>query len=151
MNAKPLREIINEATRYHAELDGESDRAAAILAAAYFEERLRDAIMRKFTDINKTLREKIFTGYGPLSTFSAKIDIARALGIYDQKTYNGLHKIKRIRNMFAHASTPIEFNQQDIADLCRNLTPKSPLTSENMRARYIHYLEEVENDIMNEL
>ena len=151
MNAKTFGEIINKAMRFHTELDGESDRAAAILAAAYFEERLCDAIMRKFTTINKDLREKIFTGYGPLSTFSAKIDIARALGIYDQKTYNALHKIKKIRNMFAHASTPIEFNQQEIADLCRNLTSKPPLKSENMRARYIHYLEEVENDIMNKL
>ena len=53
--------------------------------------------------------------------------------------------------MFAHASTPIEFNQRDIADLCRNLVDEAHLSSKNMRAIYIHYLEKVENDIMNEL
>ena len=151
MNAKTLGEIINEATRYHTELDGESDRAAAILASAYIEDRLRDAIMRKFTTINKELRDKVFTGYGPLSTFSAKIDIACALGLYDQKTRKKLHHVKTIRNKFAHAPTPIEFDQKDIADLCRKLTLNSLSVPESMRARYIHYLEEVENYIMNRL
>lgn len=148
-----LRETIERAwdenVRYHTELDGESDRAAAILAAAYFEDRLRDAIMTKFVDLNRKFRDKIFKGYGPLSTFSAKGDIAYALGLYDQKTRKGLHTVRKIRNRFAHASKPIEFDHDDLAAICRNLDPEAIPDPDTLRNRYVTYLKEVEKKILN--
>ena len=50
---KTLRETIERAYDYQIALAEESDRAAAILAAAYFEDRLRDAIMTRFVALNR--------------------------------------------------------------------------------------------------
>ena len=49
---KTRRQIIEHAYDYQIALTEESDRAAAILAAAYFEDRLRDAIMTRFVALN---------------------------------------------------------------------------------------------------
>ena len=98
--------------RYYDEFNGENDRAVAILAAAHFENRLKDALVKKFVNQNKELQIDIFER--SLYTFSAKINVACALGLYDQKTREGLHNVRRIRNKFAHASIPIKFEDDEI-------------------------------------
>ncbi|MGB7432534.1 MAG: MltR family transcriptional regulator [Ahrensia sp.] len=52
--------------------------------------------------LEKRLGEKLFDGYGPFSTFSAKIDVVYALGLIDRELCNELHTIRAIRNKFAH-------------------------------------------------
>ena len=93
---------------YHSALADESDRGAAVLAVAHFEIQLRDEMTHRLElDDNEKLRKKIFDCPGaPLSSFSAKIDVAGALGLYSQKTLTGLHIVRKIRNKFAHSSTP---------------------------------------------
>ena len=146
MTEDKLDKIIKEAMSYYNALHQESDRAAAILAAAYFENSLGKQIMDKFVDVNNEMRKKIFDGYGPLSTFSAKIDIAFALGLFNEETRKGLHSIRKIRNEFAHAPMPIKFNYNKIANLCRNLPCNTPSDADdNFRKRYIDYLQKSED------
>ena len=64
---------------------------------------------------------RIFEGYGPLSTFSAKIDVAAALKLIDTDTVGDLRAIKDIRNHFAHATTIASFTHSEVADLCKKL------------------------------
>ena len=87
MNGDSLEEIIRTAYDYQIELIGESDRGAAILAAANFEEWLRSIILGYFAKLNSELKRKLFEN-GALSIFSAKIDFGFALGIYDKDTLN---------------------------------------------------------------
>ena len=142
MTENKLETIIEDAMRYYDALNQESDRAAAILAAAHFENVLGKQIMHKFVELNRELQKKIFDGYGPLSTFSAKIDIAFALGLYDEENRKGLHKIRRIRNEFAHAPIPIKFNNEKIADMCSKLPCISSSDADDtFRERYINYLQ----------
>ena len=137
---KTLRETIERAYDYQIALAEESDRAAAILAAAYFEDRLRDAIMTRFVALNRRDKDEIFKSYGPLSTFKAKVDIAFALGLYDRKIRKGLHTVRGIRNKFAHSSEPMEFNHNQVADECRKLDTKAGQDSDGLRERYLTYL-----------
>jgi hypothetical protein len=46
---------------------------------------------------------KLFEGFGPLSTFSAKIEFAFALGLLPRHVHTDLRTIKKVRNLFAHA------------------------------------------------
>lgn len=57
----------------------ESDRSSAILAASFLEEILEKAI--KSFLIEDQFADTLFRGHSPLSTFSAKIDVAYALGL----------------------------------------------------------------------
>lgn len=142
-----MTRVWDESVKFYAELDGESDRAAAILAAANFEDKLCETIIEKFVKLNRENRKKLFKGYGPLSTFAAKIDIAFALGLYDQETQRGLHIIRKIRNIFAHASSPIEFDCDDIVKICEELKLETSLNSDNLRYRYVSFLKEVETKL----
>jgi hypothetical protein len=51
--------------------------------------------------LDKKLAGRLFKGYGPLSSFSAKIDLAYALKVTTLEIHNELHKIRDIRNAFA--------------------------------------------------
>ena len=146
MKKETIREVVerayDEIAAYYTELEGESDRAASILAAAHFEGRLRRAILTKFVPVNKDFEQRVFTNYGPLSTFSGKIDIGFALGLYDNRIRKGLHTIRRIRNQFAHAAKPISFSHEEIAAMSRKLGPKANIDPKDLRKRYIAYLRE---------
>ena len=85
-------------------------RGAAVLALALFEEQLREAIES---------RDVAFKGSG--LKFRVNVEIAYALGLYDQETRDGLHTVRKIRNKFAHSRDPLEFEHEEVAALCRQL------------------------------
>ena len=143
----PLVTALMEAQAYHEELRGESDRAAVILGAANFEDWLRETIMLSFVRLSKVLRNRIFENYGPLSTFSAKIDLAFALGIFDEKTRKNLHVIRKIRNAFAHSSKAITFDDATLASMCRGLNISNDSHGSDLRVRYLAYLIQVREKI----
>jgi len=67
------------------EIERQEDRAAAIIAAAYFENRLMLAIQERLEDDAKVINS-FFQNMGPLASFSAKIDLAYLMRIL-QRTY----------------------------------------------------------------
>ena len=83
------------------EMNGESDRAVAIVGAAWVEEALSDAIQSVLQSHSESWK-RLFNGNGPLAIFSARIDLARLLGIVTDAIRSDLHIIRDIRNEFAH-------------------------------------------------
>jgi mannitol operon repressor len=57
----------------------------------------------------------------PLETFSTRTAAAYALGLISQAEFKDCETLRRIRNRFAH-DVHTSFDQQDIGDLCANLT-----------------------------
>ena len=104
-----------------AEIDRQEDRGAAIIAAAFLEDRLLFCLANHFKNRDRFLENQLFRGLGPLSSFSAKIDIAFLLGIFDQEGRDQIHIIRRVRNAFAHTMTPLQFTSSNISDMCSNL------------------------------
>ena len=107
-----------------AEMSEQSDRGAAIVAFAYLDDLLRKVIQsrlhnykHKGEDIWKTM----FTGAGPLATFSARRRLALMLGIIGLETYDDLGRLSQIRNEFAHRRSRRTFKSQRIRDLCEAL------------------------------
>lgn len=74
----------------------------ALVAAAIADQQLQDAILLKMRKLNRDMRDRLFDGYGPLSSFSAKIDLAFAIELIDTPTYKRLTMLRQVRNAFAH-------------------------------------------------
>jgi hypothetical protein len=74
--------------------------AAVISIASYFDNYLEKIIKFYLIDCSSTLA--LFGGARPLSSFSAKINFAQALGLIDGDLHRKLDILRRIRNEFAH-------------------------------------------------
>ncbi len=107
---------------YLKELGGESDRAAALVAAAEVESYLVYLLMLKFRRLSADEKEALFFGRkAPLSEFAARIAIAYGLGSIQRAERDDLDRIRRIRNAFAHTVIPVKFTTEVIADECARL------------------------------
>ena len=92
-----------------------SQSATVLVAASILGTELERALKATMRPLDKKLAGRLFKGYGPLSSFSAKIDFAYALKITTLEIHNELHKIRDIRNAFAHTvkvlTVPIRLTQ----------------------------------------
>jgi hypothetical protein len=103
-------------------LHNESDHSVAIVGAAYVEVALREALLfRMRSDLSKTDEGDLFDGLAPLSSFSAKIKLSYALGLFGAQTRYDLDTIKEIRNVFSHATAGASFSMDDIKSSCCNI------------------------------
>jgi hypothetical protein len=103
------------------ELEQQTDRGAAIIGAALVENLLRRALesrMRLGTPLEKRTARGLFGTMGPLSSFSAKIDLGLLLGLYPEDVRGDLHRIRDVRNQFAHDEAPRDFVYPKIAEHC---------------------------------
>ncbi|MEO9611710.1 MAG: MltR family transcriptional regulator [Nitratireductor sp.] len=83
--------------------------ATAMMTTTRLENWLKEAIVRLFTNSPRRLQDKLFEFKGPLGTFSAKIDMAYAVGAISQDAHRTLHILRDIRNAFAHATDEMDF------------------------------------------
>lgn len=87
------------------------------MAASYFEYLLEHLLGGKLVQ-DKSTHEKIFGSNGGLSTFSSKIDMAYALGLLGKEAKSDLHKIRKMRNAFAHDHKPLNFSVSPFREHC---------------------------------
>lgn len=106
----------------------ESDRSAVVISASLIEDRLRDAIRKKFRkmDENEERELRLFTSEGPLGTFSAMINFAYALEIIDRETVGLLADIRQMRNACAHSYRQIDFSTPELVQVCKRLFDPAP-------------------------
>ena len=99
----------------------------AMALGARLEFVLTAILHSEMPNISGRIDELLFEGYGPLSSFAAKIDVAFALGFISEEERRYLHAIKKIRNTFAHSvSTEINFEHETIVKVCARLpNPRS--------------------------
>jgi len=100
------------------ELQHESDRGTAIVAAAVLDGLLKDLLLALFQNHDK--EKECFSGNGPLATFSSRINLAYSLGIISKEEQRTLNCIRKVRNDFAHIRR-LNFDTPAIADRCRSL------------------------------
>jgi len=114
MNKKKLKEVnLDEFSEMMAK---ESDRACALLGVALLDAKLESIFRQSLKSYEKELLDNFSS---PLSTFSARIVLARALNWIDDAAYHDLNKIRSIRNEFAHSfDHELSFDDQSISDRC---------------------------------
>lgn len=96
----------------------ESDRGCVILGAAMLDELLEELLTsfcRQAPQDVKSSVKPLFRGFAPLSTFSARIQVAYALGILPNHVRDDLEIIRRIRNDCAHDWEQLDFSEPRFA------------------------------------
>jgi hypothetical protein len=126
--------VNGEAFRFRRALSSESDRGAALFAAAHIDSRL-EVLLRAFLVQDEKVAAPLFRGTAAPATFSARIDMAYLLGLLSSEKRNELHLIRKMRNEFAHSASELSFSHEPLASQCRQLTHVA--VAKNPRARYI--------------
>jgi DNA-binding MltR family transcriptional regulator len=100
------------------ELKTQSDRGVAIVAAAMLEELLELIILARLIEIPSKRKEALFDRMNaPLSSLSAKIEMAFALGIINETARRAMHLVRDVRNKFAHRLEPLTFHHPEVIGL----------------------------------
>ena len=88
-----------------------SDRACALVSGTYVEQCVAIFLKKHMIELDeKQEADLFFEPRSPLSTFSAKIELAWALGLISDDERGDLNCIRRIRNAFAHRVLPLAFD-----------------------------------------
>jgi DNA-binding MltR family transcriptional regulator len=106
------------------------ERAAVIMATSFLDDLLTSAIIRRFRHtLSETQAQELFTGYGPLSTLSAKAAVSYHLGVFNDEIKHDLSIIRKIRNGFSHTYETVSFSDSKISTQCNALKLQSPLVA----------------------
>ncbi|WP_233079168.1 hypothetical protein [Rheinheimera soli] len=128
---RDLSEFLNEFNK-------ESDRGAALNAAAVLDDWLEN-ILRSFFADNKSGKELINGFNAPLGTFAAKAAAAHALGLLQDNEFQEITLIRKIRNEFGHSWKGVSFESEKVAGLVNQLPWCGPVELEEEstpRARF---------------
>lgn len=133
-------EKLNDWEGWLKEFQNESDRATAILGAAFLDAKLEELIIEFLVDDNDVVNSLLGTER-PLGTFGSRNSVAYCLGLISKNLYKDINTIKKVRNRFAHNLHGINFSRSDIRDLCNNLTtPKKHNYEPNKHSSRSHYI-----------
>jgi hypothetical protein len=86
----------------------ETGRGAILISTSFVDEQLTNLIL----SVLPSSKSKNLLNYpGPLSSFSAKIELSYAFRLIDENTYDRLNSLRKIRNDAAHSSSPFDLNE----------------------------------------
>ena len=121
---KNLGELLASVKDLTQRIGRQTHAGAAMLVGAALDRTLEDALTIRMVQLNREMRDKLFGEYGTLRNFSAKIDLAFALGLVDRQNYKSLTAIRKCRNLFAHSRDLLSFESSDIRSLLELSTEK---------------------------
>jgi hypothetical protein len=111
---------LKEFSAFLKDLNKETERGAALAAAAYLDDLLEKTI-RAFLIVGDTA-DALLRGFNaPLGGLSSRIAAAHALGLISDAEKSECEVIRKVRNEFAH-KVRMSFDDDRVKGLCRNLT-----------------------------
>lgn len=114
-----------------------SDRDTALSCCAFLDDTLNAMFRTTLVDDKEHIKKIMKSTEGPLGSFSARIDMAYALGWIGPKMRESLHGIRDIRNGFAHHYKLDRFDHPDFTEafaaLCANTVG---ITSDSERCMF---------------
>jgi len=93
-------------------ITNESERGAVLVGGSKIDEYLENLVIKILPVKSKSYQSRLLNYPGPLSSFSGKIELLFAFRIIDEKLYNSLNSLRKIRNDAAHSSK--DFSLQKI-------------------------------------
>lgn len=104
-------------------LDTETDRGAALVGGELVNAALYTAISCRLARPEDSSQHSAWFSdvTAPLASFSSRIQMGRALGIYGPYTQKRLTAVRMIRNAFAHSLRPIDFGHELVIKECNHL------------------------------
>jgi DNA-binding MltR family transcriptional regulator len=110
-----------EVMDFRKSLNVETDRGCALMAAAFLDSELDRLLRSLLVEDGQIINELLGQGK-PIGTFSSRIDLCFLLGLISPLSRRDFHLVRKIRNVFGHTHLPIGFDDQSIANRCRELT-----------------------------
>ena len=153
-----IKRAIDQVNAYHEELDGESPRAAAILAVANLEDELERLLLVRFTGVTKDVWQTLAGAQqAPLGSLYAKNTLARAFGFYGGKTWGVVDTLGAIRNKFAHEISVRHFNHELVIREFKKLANnpfqpfvwKDTMTGDEIRKIFLEIMLALEKDLLS--
>jgi hypothetical protein len=96
--------------------------STVLIVTSILDYDLERCIGCRFRDVDKETEKRLFRGTNaPLGSFSAKIDIAHALDITSDRVHRELHRIRDVRNAFAHTKAFLHFEEEPALTLFKRL------------------------------
>jgi DNA-binding MltR family transcriptional regulator len=127
--ANPSEPEIEALSNFLAEFNRESDRGAALTAAAVLDDRLAD-ILSAFLSDTPSAKELLSGFNAPLSSLASRAAAAHALGLIQDNELKEITLIRKIRNEFGHSWQGVSFTSGRVADLCNQLPWLGPAEHE---------------------
>lgn len=139
--------------KYWGMLTESNDKGMVLIASSVIEDALTDIIKARLIK-SPSAKDSLFAGEGsPLSTFSAKIEMAYRIGGINDINRNTLTVFRRLRNDFAHnaAITSLDSpavadrvnaifaTQQNLIDAIQEVAKKSGKDSLSVRNKFIAF------------
>lgn len=124
------------------ELNRQSDRGAAIVAAAWLDDYLTIVLASCLINHPESWKRLLGPG-GSLDSFSAKIDLVTLLGVISPGIRSDFHAIREIRNEFAHhvahkhSHEELSFGSQHIKDKCLSLRSVKSIETNSPRLLFV--------------
>jgi hypothetical protein len=105
-----------------SDLAKQAQSGKALIYAGIVEDWLQKLLIHHMRPLSNTMLQRLFEGYGPVSSFSGRADIAFAFDLISEEVFQDLRIIKDIRNQFAHTVDPVHFDSKEIVESCRRFT-----------------------------
>lgn len=118
-NLQTLPDLSDDVARLVEDLQKETDRGAALLAAAFLDDVL-DVMLRAVFVGDPEAVNKIIGPGRPLESFGARAHLAYCVGLLGTDIYADINLIREIRNDFAHRH-PTTFEVAEIRQKCERL------------------------------
>lgn len=83
-------------------LKNESDRGCVLVVGSMVELVIEEHISRRILPPVKKTGELVGRGSRPIATFSSKINLAYALGLFPEEEWHVYHQLRELRNTCAH-------------------------------------------------
>jgi hypothetical protein len=105
----------------------ESDHACVILSVAMLDRALETILKARLVPTSSAEDELLEGAYSPISTFSARIDLAHRMGLISSQLCRDLHILRKIRNDFAHNITDCTFKNTSVRSRITELSRSSAI------------------------
>lgn len=104
------------------ELSRESDRGSVVLAVAWIDEHLT-MLIKSFlvAPLGSKDKDELIGVGRPIGDFGVKIQLAYRLGLIRKNTCRSLDLFRRLRNDFAHLSSPLTFETPSVSSRIREI------------------------------
>jgi mannitol operon repressor len=120
---------LKELSEFLVGFNQQDDRAAALVAAAMLDDRMRDILMGFLLQGKES--KALLDGFNaPLGTFSARVSACSALALIEPSEASEIDLVRRIRNHLAHSWRPASFDDESVAKLTRQLPWLGPIEEE---------------------
>jgi DNA-binding MltR family transcriptional regulator len=122
--------LVENITTQLSALHRRTHAGTVIAASAKIENVLEKLLLAYMRSLTKTQHARLFRGYGPLSSFAAKTDMAYALRMIPKSMFDALTILRRLRNEIAHSQETVDLSHQKIKPLFEQLSNLEPKISE---------------------